>query len=407
MMQEILKKIKTKIKQNKLEFIVLTDLLKTWSPEGIESIKDSKRPNSIDWDIFLQLVDRHRIWPIIYHVLNGQKSLDVPKNILCKLQQLNQKNIFSALKHCAETSIITNSFMQAGIFSVSLKGPALAQKTYGDFSLRHSKDIDILVPADQLEKADFILKNLGYVSTEFNFKDMSPLQKELLLKGMHHINYEHPQKSVLLEIHYQLLSMPFCKLIERPVSLNTIDTIRIGGAKIPILEKTHEFIYLCVHGSIHGWSRLKWVYDIFLLMKSFKAEDWKEIHQQAAETKVLHLVLLGTILVSGIFDVSFPCELKATSIKKRTLKSLINKVLQAVEMDNYVVRKHFTKAYFLQKRIHNATNPIFRHKLQYFLSHFQPNSSTVIRWKIPDTFSAIYYLLRPIDFFLRLFARER
>jgi hypothetical protein len=78
-------------------------------------------------------------------------------------------------------------------------------------------------------------------------------------------------------------------------------------------------------------------------MKSFKAEDWKEIHQQAAETKVLHLVLLGTILVSGIFDVSFPCELKATSIKKRTLKSLINKVLQAVEMDNYVIENILLK----------------------------------------------------------------
>ena len=41
--------------------------------------------------------------------------------------------------------------------STLFKGPALAHDLYGDVSLRTSCDLDILIPINQLEKAERIL----------------------------------------------------------------------------------------------------------------------------------------------------------------------------------------------------------------------------------------------------------
>ena len=93
---------------------------------------------------------------------------------------------------------VSKLFTENQIPLLFLKGPVIAADLYGDISLRTSRDLDILIPITHFERAEKLLLSLGYekepvlsVLNDWKWRD-------------HHIVYFHPQKCIMLEIHWRL-----------------------------------------------------------------------------------------------------------------------------------------------------------------------------------------------------------
>ena len=70
-----------------------------------------------------------------------------------------------------------------------LKGPVLAADLYGDVSLRTSSDLDILIPIQDLEKAEKLLLMQGYEKDDYIQTVLNDWKWR-----HHHVTYFHPQK---------------------------------------------------------------------------------------------------------------------------------------------------------------------------------------------------------------------
>ena len=58
-------------------------------------------------------------------------------------------------------------FNESKINTLVLKGPILGANLYGDVSLRTSGDLDILIPIQDLEKAEKLLLMQGYEKDDY------------------------------------------------------------------------------------------------------------------------------------------------------------------------------------------------------------------------------------------------
>jgi len=67
-----------------------------------------------------------------------------------------------AMLFATATALVTGTLHDAGIRSVALKGSALAEELYGDAALRAYDDIDVLVPAADLDRAVEAVGELGW-----------------------------------------------------------------------------------------------------------------------------------------------------------------------------------------------------------------------------------------------------
>jgi adenylate cyclase class IV len=151
--------------------------------------------SDLDWKMFMKLAIHHRVYPLIYLRLKGMDATLIPTEIMASLQQHYHNNVMKMLHLSREMSRICGVLKDNGIRTLLFKGPILATQLYGDLAHRTSKDLDILVDADDVEKVERVLLQLGY-----------ELQDERILgnwkKTSHHLSYEHKQHSAQIEVHW-------------------------------------------------------------------------------------------------------------------------------------------------------------------------------------------------------------
>ncbi|MBT4640767.1 MAG: nucleotidyltransferase family protein [Deltaproteobacteria bacterium] len=374
---------------------------------GDESlVLDKYKYDSINWEYFVSLTVRHRVWPIVYRVLSSQNSIDIPEEELSKLKQLNRKNSLKALAFSAETSRVVSEFNKIGIPSLLLKGVALAQQLYGDISLRPSRDIDLLIQPSQLQKANQVLKQLGYQHQYFDIEPFSPQQMRMLLKRNHHHNYKHPHRSVVLELHWKFKANFFGKFNEIEHSNDNSFSIDINNVQVKILNRRDNLLYLCVHGSLHGWFRLRWLQDFVLLSKMMTKEDWKDLWKRAKDQEILHILIQGCVLAHSLFDIPITLDLSDTNTPRKFLKPMIFQSLESISGPEPIVGKYFSKTFFLKKHILFTCNPKIKHKLLFLVNHFRPGHGDLTALKIPEVLFPLYYMIRPILLFYRMFIKR-
>lgn len=80
---------------------------------------------------------------------------------LRKLKTAEREAAIAAFYWISELRRVLQGFSRCDLMVVLLKGPSLAQRLYGDAALRTSYDLDLLVPKEQLTRAEDALRTLG------------------------------------------------------------------------------------------------------------------------------------------------------------------------------------------------------------------------------------------------------
>src|SRR5258707_8904966 len=89
-------------------------------------------------------------------------------------------------------------------------------------------------------------------------------------------HFTYASKNSVLELHWRLFhNIPLSKRAE--TSLPDTVPVAVGNGTVSTLSRNELFLYLCAHGSIHGWPILKWLADIGALLGVMTAEDLAEV----------------------------------------------------------------------------------------------------------------------------------
>jgi hypothetical protein len=230
-----------------------------------------------DWNAVVMTAQRQRVAGLVYDALlaAGVQIPAVPAaEFARRAQAISRKNLLLAGETCRLQKLLGT----AEIPSVALKGVALAQLAYGSLKVKHTHDIDLLIPPDRAVAAMALLERDGY-ALSFPAEQLDDRQRRAVVRYSREVALIHPGHGVFTELQWRVADNPEL-LKEVHASSPTQDVVVADGLSVRTLARDDLFAYLCVHGAHHAWSRLKWLADLNALMAATGA-DVVHLHRHA------------------------------------------------------------------------------------------------------------------------------
>lgn len=212
---------------------------------------------------------RHRVAPLLAHAaaLGGTRADAATQNALAAEAQ---RSAVRSLRQRAAALSFGKLLDQGGIEHCEIKGSRLGELLYGGDSLRHSKDVDILIAPGGIDAAIDRVISAGY-------RDSSgrPLRKRkvmAILRFHREVEVRDPSSGVTLELHSRVLQNP-------PEGWSD------AGMLVPSLDLSCPLyvLYLILHGAEANWQRLKMQADLAMLARLVKPDARVQVARLARQ----------------------------------------------------------------------------------------------------------------------------
>jgi hypothetical protein len=159
---------------------------------------------------------------------------------------------------------IATALESAGVPNVPLKGPLLARALHGDAAMRSSRDIDVLVRRDAIQRAALVLEGLGWHRDE---SDDEPLL---------HARLVHEAGLPDIELHWRL------HWYEAEFSATALARAKRGRDGVRRFEPQDDLVALMLYQTRDGFAGLRHVTDI---------AAWWDANEPGSATRLLEPIL--------------------------------------------------------------------------------------------------------------------
>jgi hypothetical protein len=255
-----------------------------------------------DWQLFLHLVQHHRLVPLVFHSL--QASLDTsatPEQTasLAALRDMAKVSAHQALRSLAELRRLVQGLSAENVSVRVLKGLPLAQSVFGDLSLRAPGDLDLLIEEKNLLIVDKVLRDFGYLGL-FDLHRLSPKRVAFYSTHWKDLTYENPTTGQQVDLHWRCFRnrrMPGNDLC----SAGETVPISFGSFTVQSPPRLETLLYLCVHGALEGWLYFKSLTDVAAEVRRMNSEQLDRLAVLADKYSVLPEVTAAVILVRRYF----------------------------------------------------------------------------------------------------------
>lgn len=322
---------------------------------------------------FLSFLNCHRVLGLAGHL-----NADFAK----KNKSHRQQVLCESLKKCAELMTIKKRFDEASIRFFVLKGMALSQFLYQDFSVRQSCDIDILIEPQNSLAANEILRELGYTN-EFGY-DVTEKNINIIQSRSHDVQYINQAKQVKVECHFKVRenNLLFAESFENLWQRRQV--IDIQSQAFNFFSMNDLLIYLCMHGAHHFYTKLSWLMDVAELIKRFEF-DFDAILSHAYQLNCERLVAVSIVLASELMNQPVPKLIQdayqkdhvAARLRKWSLIGLQGKMMKNNELIGtflqlYLVNRKGYKITCLKKRLRASYHGVLKHNLPHWVLYIMP-----------------------------------
>ena len=373
-----------------------------WIALRDESVKKQLKQletDGFDWESLISLARRHRMVPLLYHAIENNWIAQPPDSLLSNLSDEVRVHWLQAANHSYDQRRLLASFQAENISIIVLKGTPLSYRLYGNYALRHSKDIDLLIyPADR-EQAISLLYKQGYRALDLHrseavehFFQNYKKTKELI----------HPVKGT----HVELL-WGFYQQREKPPIEIFYDTSEDGCKPKYNLPPYIEAKNLLAHGSIHGWDRLKWLTDIWRMWECYdvKWDDWQMDMEQSGLKAALHSALILHDWMLPEHPLPEHLKIKGkSSLRGKLLARWAIKQITGNPLKTGIENRIFIQNVYATALKNMSLRPSYSFKNFRFLSINVLNLDHI---PLPRWAFKFHHFLKPANMFLRLIKNIR
>lgn len=353
-----------------------------------------------DWELFADLVERHRIPALAYANL-ARHAEKIPVDTLKLLKKRSGETKLQALRLAAEVGRLHKLLGQSGIVCIPLKGQVLSQQLYGDPGVRQSKDIDLLVSPRDLAQINQLLLAEGYTLAE-SYHDLTPAQADFLLTALHHHEYHHQERGVVLELHWRFA---YWQEAQMQQFWHDTTTITFGGLDVQVLSNDLQFLYLCDHGAIHKWFRLKWLGDIARIIADDRIASWEQLIKLAEQLDLGRSLGQAALLVTVLYGIELPAPLQVlaqrASSRDLARDALEQMLLSTAEVLSSGRRAEGLRMFFYMRRLRPSVPLMTLLRRTLICQH----DYQLVR--LPDSLFWLYFPLRPFFWLWRNFLGHR
>jgi len=259
-------------------------------------------PNNFDEITALKLARFHRLLPWLWrfvkrHSIGSTYFHD-------QIAALMRKEKISAQLRDIELSMISQQFIDKDIAHIVFKGASIEKLFYRDFLQdRHSDDIDLLIHATDLSDAYKVLVSKGYRCRKSSNLDKLSLflTKHQNLYRWRDVGFEKKRATrEKIDLHWRIADS-FTLPVNTSELLEKHSVMRIGDNRVPCMPFNELFVYVCVHGYLDYFFRLRYLLDIHCAMQQSMYND-SEIVDLATKWGVLDIVNNSIATCRHFFD---------------------------------------------------------------------------------------------------------
>lgn len=323
-------------------------------PESADRIAHLAR-EELDWPRVIRQASLHGVSSLLHRRLDSIAAQAVPEDTRARLQNLFLLNVAHNHLLVNELFVLLDLFEANGISAVSLKGPGLAARAYGDLSLRSSRDLDILVRERDAPRATRLLISTGYeLVAGVQQQDVEQILDKRIDKG---VDLVRADPKIYVELHWALLEKRYAFHFDPERAREQLDSVTLDGRSLRTLSVEHTLLYLCAHGARHNWESLKWICDFAHFIHSHPQIAWDDVLEASRKLHARRRLLLGARLASDVLGLS-PADPVRQAIRQDptvgTLATQIreelfteSKTLQRVSFSLKLLEKTGDKLWFL------------------------------------------------------------
>jgi hypothetical protein len=356
----------------------------------------------ISADGLIALAIRHRVEPLLLHNLKRHPRGVFPEQLLESLAARNRRNAVKSLQALRINMQLDRLLRSRGIPFLPMKGVTVAQRYYGNMNLRHANDVDFWVPPEAVETVRALLVDQGYQPDQgVDFEDLAVRgvkHREFLRGRYHHDVLIHPD-GTHLEIHWRLTANVQGFLVDPSDFLLSGERVNVAGEVVNTMAPVQLLLYLCEHGSRHGWYRLKWLMDLPQVLES-REWDWPAVLAEAKRANCKSALLLGLRMAHVLFGWTVPELVAAAMNRQQFLNWQVRMVCRNLAVSNSAIANPPLSL--------DVLNLIYRASLiESFgfvwreLMHVSLSGYDLRTVRLPDSLFPAYYVLRPMLFIWR------
>jgi Uncharacterised nucleotidyltransferase len=204
-----------------------------------------------EWMTMLDLAEEERILPWTAACLKPVIGASTSR-LAERLHEIDQKTRLQTFVWTSTLKSALAAFHRAGVPVISLKGPWLAERLYGDTAFRTYTDLDLLVHTADIARAEDLLGALCFIPAGRRSQYDRKWRRHGVIVELHH-DVENP--------------LIFDFGIER--AWNRAQLSQFQGVPAWLLEPSDELLYLCLHGAKHRFERLSHILDLTFAFRCF------------------------------------------------------------------------------------------------------------------------------------------
>jgi SAM-dependent methyltransferase len=288
-----------------------------------------------DWTRVVRLALHHKVTPLLFRAL--ARRPEVPAEIRAALRQHHAEQAHHGLALVEELLSLVAALERAGVAALPFKGPALAQLAYGSLAARLAGDLDLLVRPEDLPRVAAELDARGYLEQTL-YKTGRPLDAAedawyRVYQGEY--CYLRPSDGMVVEPHWLLAPRPLAVELDMAGIWERARPFPLAGRSVLGMALEDLVLALCIHGSKHEWTELRWIGDVAELAARHPGLDWAAAHARAAEAGCARMLRLGLALAERVLGEPLPAALRDEVRNDASVHALAAQVEAKLFCDGY------------------------------------------------------------------------
>jgi len=340
-----------------------------------------------DWDYLLNTANVHGLTPLLHKQLHSHAPDLTPVSVLSRLKLQSVANTQNVLHLVGKQLKLYRAFRAENIPLAILKGSVLSQMAYGDISLRHAGDIDVLISRADFDRAKTALEVLGYQM----MPSLTPAQLTSHVRSNCEIQFVRDDWFTVVDLHWALAPKNFVFRLETDEVMSRLQRVEVAGHEIETLATEDLILYLSMHGAKHLWRALEWITSLAELIRNVGSIDWDMVVERATHAHATRMLGLALRLVERASAVDIVPEVLEAVDKERLMKRMADEVLAQIFDNARAAASTETNLYNLK---------IMDHKRDALVSAlravFVPTLTDWDSLTLPASLHSLYYAYRPL-----------